>query len=358
MLYQVPDLEVGELPGLIDQFDRLRGSLSHGLDRPRPWTLPLLRQEQAAAWSSSIAIEGFSVSVERALELTADGSTPPVGAEEKAFHCYADAMEHVAVLAVDPLFEWSPRVILDLHFEACRFRSDTRPGLVRTTEIGVTDGRGGLAYVGPGPDRISHLLRALADDLQRLEGAIHPSVAGALAHLDLVSIHPFEDGNGRISRIVQSLVLARDGLLAPEFGSIEPSLADDTAGYYRALQTVQGGGFNPDRDPTSWIEYCLRAHLRQARRRLEMLERAAARWQRLERLVEERSWDDRLVIALELAFHGSVDRAGYATEADIALPTASNDLRRLLDAGLIERRGKGRATAYSASPALKRAATE
>ena len=52
----------------------------------------------------------------------------------------------------------------------------------------------------------------------------HVAVRAAMAHLHVVSVHPFRDGNGRISRIVQSLVLARQGLLAPEFSSIEEYL--------------------------------------------------------------------------------------------------------------------------------------
>jgi Fic family protein len=53
-------------------------------------------------------------------------------------------------------------------------------------------------------------------------------VRAAMAHLHLVSVHPFGDGNGRIARIVQSLVLAREGLLSPEFASIEEYLGKHT----------------------------------------------------------------------------------------------------------------------------------
>jgi Fic family protein len=148
------------------------------------------------------------------------------------------------------------------------------------------------------------------------------------------------------------LVLARGGLLAPEFVSIEEYLGSNTSAYYAALQAVQGGSYQPERDATPFVRLCVEAHVRQARRRLQQLAAAGARWAYLEKLVEQRDWPDRLVIALEQSLFQGTDRTGYATEADVSAATASNDLRRLLDAGLISQRGKGRATRYIASKQL------
>jgi DNA-binding transcriptional ArsR family regulator len=68
--------------------------------------------------------------------------------------------------------------------------------------------------------------------------------------------------------------------------------------------------------------------------------------------VEHRGWPDRLVIALEQSlFHGT-DRATYAAEAEVSAPTATNDLRRLMDAGLIRQQGRGPSTRYVASERL------
>jgi Fic family protein len=180
----------------------------------------------------------------------------------------------------------------------------------------------------------------------------HLVVRAAMAHLHVVSVHPFRDGNGRVSRIAQSLVLARGGLLAAEFVSIEEYLGEHTAAYYAALREVQGGSYQPQRDATPFVRLCVQAHLAQARRRLRQLDQAAARWSYLERLVEGRGWPDRLVIALEQSLFDGTDRAAYAAEAGVSAPTASNDLRRLLDAGLIAQHGRGPATRYVASEGL------
>ena len=73
----------------------------------------------------------------------------------------------------------------------------------------------------------------------------------------------------------------------------------------------------------------------------------------LEALVEGRGWPDRLVIALEQSLFGGTDRASYCAEAAVSQATASADLRRLRDAGLVDRRGRGRDTRYFATDALR-----
>jgi Fic family protein len=187
-----------------------------------------------------------------------------------------------------------------------------------------------------------------------LDGAddTHVAVRAAMAHLHLVSVHPFADGNGRLARIVQSLVIAREGVVAPELGSIETYLGAHTSDYYAVLQQVQGGSYLPERDAGPWVRFCVAAHLEQARQRLEQLAAAARRWAVLEALVEERGWPDRLVIALEQSLFGGVEPAAYATETDVSRVTATSDLRRLADARLVVQRGRTRNIRYVASVEL------
>lgn len=271
-----------------------------------------------------------------------------------ALSCYARAMDHVGVMSDDPVFEWVDRVILDLHFDACYFQKDKDPGRYRRRGIEVTrPGGGPLAYVGPPFETVPELVREVVEWLGHGDLDAHVAVRAAMAHLHLVSVHPFGDGNGRVSRIVQSLVLARERLLAPEFVSTEEYLGFNTDTYYATLQEVQGGTYQPERDAGPWVDFCVQAHIEQARRRLDQLAEAGARWSVLEDVVEKRGWPERLVNALEQSMFNGVDRASYMSEADVSAPTASNDLRRLLDAGLVVQRGKGRNTRYIASNALR-----
>jgi Fic family protein len=175
-----------------------------------------------------------------------------------------------------------------------------------------------------------------------------------MAHLHVVSVHPFRDGSGRISRIVQSLVLAREGLISPEFSSIEEYLGHHTQQYYTVLRQVQAGSYQPERGAAPWVRLCVTAHIEQAHQRLEQIGQAATRWATLERLVEARGWPDRLVIALEQSLFDGAGRASSGPEAEVSLATATSDLRRLVDAGLVTPLGRTRSTRYVASDELCR----
>jgi len=355
MIYRTPRPDAA-LEAELAAFDALRDELRDQARVAGRRLGSLRRQWRASSAESSIEIEGFHVPEDERLAVVS-GNQPagPTDDDRMALSSYARAMDHVCVMSDDPVFRWVDRVVLDLHFDACYFQKDKEPGRYRRSGIEVTSPGGGPpAYVGPPAEEVSRLMAEITQWLDDGDPDAHVVVFAAMAHLHIVSAHPFRDGNGRISRIVQSLVLARGGLLAPEFVSIEEYLGSNTSAYYATLQAVQGGSYQPERDATPFVRLCVEAHVAQARRRLRQLAEAGARWAFLEKLVEERAWPDRLVIALEQSlFHGT-DRAAYAAEADVSAPTASSDLRRLFDAGLINQQGKGPATRYVASEQLAR----
>ena len=356
MLHSTPPPDA-RLTKRLAELDALHQRLGRDVATPAGWIGTLRRLAQTLAVESSTSIEGFHVPHDEALAIvTGQAPVDPSDENRMAVACYARAMDHVGAMADDPSFRWLDRVILDLHFDACRFQRDKSPGRWRTGPIGVTGGDGRIVYQAPDASTVPGLMQEVVEWLEHGDRDAHVAVRAAMAHLHVVSVHPFHDGNGRVSRIVQSLVLARDGLVSPEFASIEEHLSTHTAEYYEALRRVQGAGrYDPTRDVRSWVMFCVDAHLQQARRRLTQIEQAAERWDRLERLVEQRGWPDRLVIALEQALIGGTDRARYAAEADIAAVTATGDLRRLLDAGLLVSLGGGRATRYAPSDALRAA---
>jgi Fic family protein len=311
---------------------------------------------KATTVAQSTGIEGFHVSDEEALSLVGGAAHAAAGeTARQAVECYARAMNHVAVLARDPDFRWLDRVLLDLHYDACAFQHDQNAGLWRTTPVAVVDGRGRIAYQAPAAEDVPNLMREVVEWLDQGDLDANVVVRAAMAHLHVVSVHPFRDGNGRVSRIVQSLVLARDGLLSPEFSSIEEYLGEHTLAYYEQLQRAHGRVYDPGRDAGEWVAFCVRAHLEQARRRLAQLEEAATRWEQLERLADAHGWPDRFVIALEQSLFGACDRTSYAREADVSAATASSDLRRMVEADLLVQSGQGPATRYVPSDALRAA---
>lgn len=323
----------------------------HDSGPPTRWMAVLRRSARGAASASSVGIEGFMVDPALATALVA-GDRAPTSVADDVVVAYGRAMDHVVAMADDPQFKWNARVIADLHFDLAWPHPETRPGRLRVSPMGITGADGRVQYTAPDAAALPTLLSELVSWLRKGDLAAPPLVRAAMAHLHLVSIHPFADGNGRASRVLQSLVLARSGHLAPELASIEEYLGQHTQAYYDVLHAVQGTTYDPSRSAAPWIEFCATAHVTTARRRADQIRAAAARWNVLEELANTRGWPDRLVIALERAVAGSLDRAGYATEAEVSPATASADLRRLLDAGWVHATGAGPSTIYRPTSAL------
>lgn len=353
MLYSMPDIDP-QLEARLGELRELRRELGHEVMSASPWMGSLRRSVRASSIEGSTSIEGFHVPAEEAISLVSGKEVGPTEDESRlAVASYARAMDHVGVMATDEHFAWAERVILDLHFDACYFQRDKSPGQWRQGPILVSEPGGGVAYRAPDAEEVPALMTEATEWLAGGDIDQDVIVRAAMAHLHVVSIHPFRDGNGRVSRIVQSLVLAREGLLSPEFSSIEEYLGQNTPAYYAVLKEVQGGSYQPQRDARPWLVFCVEAHLAQARQRLQQVRQAAKRWGYLEALVERRHWPDRLVIALEQSLLGGSERSGYGEEADVSAATASADFRRLLDAGLVVQRGRGRSIAYRASEELR-----
>lgn len=89
-----------------------------------------------------------------------------------------------------------------------------------------------------------------------------PLVRAALAQLNLIAIHPFEDGNGRTARLLSALEMIRDGAVAPELISVEAYLRRNRDEYISALNEAVGYTYDPENHPaTSWLEYYTRISL-------------------------------------------------------------------------------------------------
>jgi Fic family protein len=358
VLFATPPI-TASLAERLEELDGLRQALGQEVSRPTPWMGALRRTVRARSIESSTSIEGFGVDPEDAIALVS-GEEPADRADENrmAVSSYARATDHVGVMAQDPGFSWEERVILDLHFDACYFQRDKSPGQWRNGSIAVTEGDGTLAYRPPDAEQVPSLMAEVVRRLRKEGDDLNVVVRAAMAHLDVISVHPFLDGNGRVSRIVQSLVLAREGLISPEFNSIEEYLGQNTSAYYAALKQAQGGSYQPDRDASGWVAFCVEAHLAQARQRLRQIKAAATRWEYLESLVTKRDWPERLVIALEQSLIGGTERGTYGKEAEVSPATASADFRRLLDAGLVTQRGRGKNISYRASGELRSRVSE
>jgi Fic family protein len=157
-----------------------------------------------------------------------------------------------------------------------------------------------------------------------------------------------------VARVIQSLVLAKEGLLGPELVSIEPYLGRHTREYYSVLEDVQGPAFDPHRDASGWVEFCIEAHVSEARDRRKWLEIAHARHEFCEQVAREQGYPERFVTALDQALLGlPVTNADHRQQAHIATPTAAQDLQRLRRDGWLEQEGGGRSIRYVAGSKLR-----
>src|SRR6266581_6950619 len=300
------------------------------------------------------SLEGYGTSVEAAFEILAGGHPPQASEEtQRIIAAYGQAMDRVDSLAEDPHFHWSRQAILELHFLICHPQAEARPGRLRDGSVFVTRGPGREPYRPPDSAGLPDLVSELASWLESGDVSRHPVVRAAMAHLNLVSIHPFRDGNGRVARVVQSLVLAREGLLRPEFVSIEPFLGRHTREYYAILEQVQGPSYDPRGDASPWVEFCIDAHVSQAAERRQWVVTAYARHDFCLRLAAEQRYPERVVTALDQALIGlPVRNVEYRREVDIASPTAVQDLQRLRHDGWLDQQGGGRSVRYVASDRL------
>ena len=182
---------------------------------------------------------------------------------------YRDAMTYVQQAPRMDFFEYSETLLSTVHFMITRYQPAKWPGRYRTGGIFVTSADPlEPAYTGPDAERVPGLMHELIEWLRDGDLGAPAYARAAMAHLNVVGIHPWRDGNGRTARALHTLVLARTGELVPEFSSIEEWLGEhiNTIQYYEALRSVQGGSFQPERDAHSWLRFVFTAHHRQAQR--------------------------------------------------------------------------------------------
>ncbi|MDB5847838.1 MAG: filamentation induced by cAMP protein Fic [Rhodoferax sp.] len=172
-----------------------------------------------------------------------------------------------------------------------------------------------------------------------------PLVKAGLAHLWLVTLHPFDDGNGRISRAVGDMALARADGTPQRFYSLSAQIQRERNDYYDQLEAAQKGGL----DATAWLAWFLGCLLRAVQGADDLLAEVLAKarfWQHWAGTsMNERQI--KLVNRLLDGFDGKLTTAKWAVIAKCSADTALRDITDLLARGvLVKTEGGGRSTAY------------
>ena len=360
VLFSTPELGASEL-AVLDDLAQLRENMRIYLHEPRRWQGPLRRQAFARAVQGSNTIEGYRLDLDDAAAV-ALGEAPLENDEETrlAYKGYGDAMTYVLQLADESDFDYSRQLVKSLHFMMTSYDLKKRPGRWRAGAVYVQKSETGeTVYEGAPIEDVPGLMAELVGQLNEIDLDAPPMVRAAMAHLNLVLIHPFVDGNGRMARCLQSLVLSREGILSPVFVNIEEYLGRNTQDYYGVLAEVGQGHWQPHRDARPWLQFALLAHLRQARTWFRRIKESERLWGELEKLMVERGLPERSLVAMFDASMGfrvrnATYRASFGDTADpITDGTASRDLRQLVVAGLLFKNGTKRGTFYTRGPELE-----
>lgn len=169
-------------------------------------------------------------------------------------------------------------------------------------------------------------------------------VAAALAHLHFLTLHPFDDGNGRLARALTEYLLARGEQSSMRFYSLSAQIAREKEAYYAELERAQRGSL----DVTRWVKWFLGCHLRAvqyAGTHLEAIFRKAEFWRAHAATVF--SANQRLMLNKLLdGFDGNLTSSKWAKICKVSQDTAAREINGLVSSGILRREGQGRSTHY------------
>jgi Fic family protein len=206
-------------------------------------------------------------------------------------------------------------------------------------------GKETIHFEAPPAERVDQEMGDFLDWLNN-ETILDLVLKAALAHLWFVTIHPFDDGNGRIGRAIADLILARSEKSSHRFYSLSAQIQRERKNYYTILEKTQKGGL----DITPWIEWffgCLGRAIEDALSTLQTVVQKGHFWEVLaKKSLNERQ---RKIINLLLdGFKGKLTTSKWAKIAKCSQDTAYRDILNLIDQGILIKNSEGgRSTSYS-----------
>lgn len=332
---------------LIAEIDEFKGAW-RALGTLAPERLSALRRVATIeSIGSSTRIEGSKLSDRQVEQLLSNLEIQKFDSrDEQEVAGYAEVMETVFSHAADiPITE---NHIKQLHRDLLKYSSkdERHRGDYKTNTNHVSafdaDGREiGIVFQTATPFDTPRLMAELIEWTAAAfeENILHPLLVSAIFNVVFLEIHPFQDGNGRLSRILTALLLIRAGYAYVPYSSLESVIEQSKEAYYLALRQTQGTIRTDTPDWNSWIIYFLRALQQQK--------------QRLEKKIE----NERIIVSalpeLSLAILDIVKERGKAKIGDIVKLTGANrntikkHIKSLVDANHLEQHGTGKGTCYS-----------
>lgn len=242
---------------------------------------------------------------------------------------------------------FSLRDILRLHAAIMKeLLPPAKIGTLRKTPIYIVDlvGRKEVVrYEGPEPEDVAALIDDLLVWLHEDEDQIHPIIKAGIFHYEFVSIHPFADGNGRVTRLLTLLYLYQRGYAFRKILVPDTYYFEDRPRYYRALSQARTYAAQRTADLTLWLEYFIDGIHVAARDITEKITSVSVAGDR--RSTVTLTQEDYQIIEF-VSGMGKVTVEDIVSSVGVPKRTAQRRLSRLVTAGLLIRTGKGPSTAY------------
>ena len=288
---------------------------------------------------ASNAIEGIVTTNTRIRQLVEEKTTPR-NRNEQEIAGYRDVLN-----IIHESFEAIPitqNYILQLHKILYNHMNNPVAGRTKTVQNYISaaypDGRTQILFTPLSPYETPEALDRICEEYNRVIGnlELEPLIAIPVFIHDFLCIHPFNDGNGRMSRLLTTLLLYRSGFYVGKYISLEAKIAGNKDLYYNALLASQNGWHEGEDDPVPFIKYLLGTVL-----------------------AAYRDFEDRFAIvetkrsALEMVRLASQNKIGHFTKQDIrelcpslSVSSVEGALRKLVSSGELKREGSGKNTFY------------
>ncbi len=333
-----------------ERLDRWENAVRRDTDLgPGNWRmLAVWPAARDAAVSGSTGIEGNPLDPDAVGQILAGAAVDADADHVREVENYNRALNLARDAAARPGFTWSHEVIHPINATVMESLPRDTHGNYRSAGEDVFVG----IFTGPSPLVVRSLMDELVEWL-RVTDRTPPLIRSALLHLNIIAIHPFNDGNGRTARILSAMELVRDGVRSPELISIEAYLRRNRDEYVGALRTTLGPTYDPDNHPaTEWLDYYTRISLDRLEARNRILDALptdiGVLISSLADAREPLEWASTLLAARV----GRLRTAALAELTGRSMPAARAELGRLVRAGWLEPRGVTRGRWYAPSSRL------
>lgn len=295
----------------------------------------LVELAKVQSTEASNAIEGIVTTSTRLRQLVADKTTPR-NRDEQEIMGYRDAL-NVIHESYDSI-SLSRNHILQLHKILYNYQFNARGGQLKSVQNTYPDGRTEVLFTPLAPYETAEALDQICAEYNRVvgNGEVEPLLAIPIFIHDFLCIHPFNDGNGRMSRLLTTLLLYRSGFMVGKYVSLEAKIAVNKDMYYAALRESSDAWYGESSCPTAFIRYWLQMLLAAYH---DFEDRSAL-------LVNSGSAMNQVEVAIDR-------HLGSFTKQDIRewCPNISDSaiegaIRSFVKAGRIQRKGGGRSTYY------------